>query len=223
MSTRLALVWNFEDNNFTWMDSSVIVGTELSSVVCMKYGFEPGWQTRWEDLDAVTWDDLSAGTDPWSVLAERPARWEDFYEAGGEQNMYWLTSEGVYTSDQVIDRTGVKKYFVERISIDLDDVMGTTSQSYKQVKQLYPLLQSPSAVTGENLYDFKIGWANNLMDIPDYKPAVTIDLQKTSVGGRHKIDQRGTGRYLAMYWDFTYTDEIAFTGVDVNAAEVYGR
>jgi hypothetical protein len=74
-----------------------------------------------------------------------------------------------------------------------------------------------------NTYGFSIGWAANLMDDPDYKPERTIYLNKSDYSGKHKIDTRSTGRYMAMKWDFTYTDEIAMTGVDIDIEEAHGR
>ena len=224
--TRSALVWNYDDNNFTWADASVVLTTVLDPAVCMQYGFDMGWQTTYADFTAynTTYAELEAGTDPWSLLAGEPARYNDFYAAGTEQNLYWLTPDGVYKADQVIEKSGVKSYFAERTRIDMDDINPELkSNSYKQIKQVYPLLQSPSDVLGVNEYEFTIGWSNNLMDLPNYSASIHINLQRTFVGGRHKIDVRETGRYLAMMWDFTYTDEIAMTGADVDASELYGR
>jgi hypothetical protein len=228
---RFALVWNFEDNNFTWMDASVIDAAELVPVVSMNYGLEPGWQTTWKSLQdhGIIWgnagdtglDNLMAGTDEWGD-GENPTEWNDFYYAGKEQSMFWLSEVGVSESDQVLDKSGVKKYFAERVAMDFDDALGTTSNTYKHVRQLYPLLESPDS-GAMNTYSFSIGWANNLMDDPDYKPGRTIYLNKTSYSGKHKIDTRSTGRYMAMKWDFTYTDEIAMTGVDIDIEESYGR
>jgi hypothetical protein len=228
---RFALVWNFEDNNFTWMDASVIDAAELVPVVSMNYGLEPGWQTTWKSLQdhGIIWgtagdtglDNLMAGTDEWGD-SENPTEWNDFYYAGKEQSMFWLSEVGVSESDQVLDKSGVKKYFAERVAMDFDDALGTTSNTYKHVRQLYPLLESPDS-GAMNTYSFSIGWANNLMDDPDYKPGRTIYLNKTSYSGKHKIDTRSTGRYMAMKWDFTYTDEIAMTGVDIDIEESYGR
>jgi hypothetical protein len=220
------LVWNFDDNNFTWMDASVIVDGALSPVACIQYGFDPGWVARWDDLTAegVTWDDLTAGTDPWSGLAGRPAQWSDFYSAGEEKNMYWLTDEGVWKSDQVIYKGSVKSYYLERTQIDLDDlVQQWTSYNYTYVRQAFPLMQSPRDAVAPSTYTFEIGQANNLMDPPNYKPAITVDLLPTASGGKHKIDFRSTARYHSMRWTFNLTDKVTFTAVDIDAQEAHGR
>jgi hypothetical protein len=224
---RFALVWNFEDNNFTWMDASVIDAQDLIPCVSMNYGLEPGWQSLqdkgiiWGTTGDTGPDNLMAGTDHWGNN-ESPTGWDDFYYAGKEQSMFWLTELGVSESDQVLDKSGVKSYFAERVAMDFDDALGTTSNTYKHVRQLYPLLQSPKS-GAMNTYGFSIGWAANLMDDPDYKPERTIYLNKSDYSGKHKIDTRSTGRYMAMKWDFTYTDEIAMTGVDIDIEEAHGR
>ena len=103
---RQALVWNFEDNNFTWMDASIIEGAELRDVRCMRYGFVPGYQALWSDLldQATTWAELQVAADPWGLQAPvSRTRWADLYSAGKDQNIYWLNDYGVWTSDQVVD------------------------------------------------------------------------------------------------------------------------
>ena len=228
---RQALVWNFEDNNFTWMDASIIEGAELKDVRCMRYGFVPGYQALWSDLfdQATTWADLQAGSDPWGVLTypEGPpangTQWSDLYSAGKDQNMYWLNDYGVWTSDQVVDKSGVKKYYVERMSLDFTDALQTTSEGFKHVRQIFPMLQSDSDVGVMNTYEFSIGWGKNLMDPPDYKAPIKVYLNKAEYSGKHKIDLRSTGRYMAWKWDFTYTDEINMTAADVDIEPSHGR
>lgn len=220
---RQGLVWNFEDNNFTWMDASVIVDSALADVTCMRYGFEPGWVVRWEGLtdEGVTWADLQGGTDPWGP-GNRATRWSDLYKAGRDQNFYWSTATGVWAADRVNDVSGVKRYYVERVGIDFNDVGITTNDSYKHVSRIYPLIEGKNVSTG-NAYLFTMGWASNLMDAPGYSTEREINLNTADYAGRHKIDVRETGRYLAWRWDFTYTSEIAMTGADVDLEVTYGR
>ena len=51
-----ALVWNCQEDNFTWADAYVDKATP-EAVVCMQYQFDPGWSVRWSDL-TETWADL---------------------------------------------------------------------------------------------------------------------------------------------------------------------
>ena len=227
MADRHALVWSFDDDNFTFMDASAIVDDALDPAVCITYGFEPSWQARWSDLEAegVTWDDLAAGLDPWGVLAESSStRWDDFYQTGDEQNLYYLTASGVYLADQVVDKSGVKSYFAVRESIDYDDVIPQLrSNSYKYANQIFFHLQSPTPADEPNTFTFMVGGGNNLMDAPVWQEPITVDLLKTVSGGKHKVDFRATWRYHAMQWDFTLTNEIAMTGADINLEESHGR
>ena len=223
--SRQGLWWNFDDDNFTWGDCSVVVDNALSDVRCMRYGFEPGFSARWDDLwtYATTWEDLKNGADPWGIKAgSAETKWPDFYEPAKDQNFYWLTDEGVWTSDQVVDTSGVKKYFAERKGLDFTDVGIQTNDSYKHVRQIMPLLQSAD-VGAMNTYEFKIGWTNTLMDDTNYSETRTIYLNKTKYAGKHKIDLRSTGRYMAWYWDFTYTDELVMTGADIDLEVSHGR
>ena len=225
---RLALVWNFEDDNFTWMDASVIIGIDsdmqqLSDVTCMRYGFAPGWVVRYQgELDqGVTYDDFMGGTDPWGP-GNRATRYSDLYSAGKDQNFYWASKEGIWLSDQVVDTSGVKSYYAERTGIDFTEQGLATSDSYRHVSRIYPLLQSSNVGTG-NTYSFTIGWGANLMDPPDYSDAREINLNTSDYAGKHKIDLRETGRYMAWRFDFTYTGELNMTGADIELEVVYGR
>jgi hypothetical protein len=231
---RYALVWNFEDDNYTWMDAAVDNIVDLTPVVCMQYEFNPGWQARWSDLqDAATiWgadgdttaNNLSAGTDPWGN-GERPTRWSDFYEAGKEENMYWLTSTGIWRSDQLVKTDGIKEYFVERENIDLDDLVPEwTTNKWKHLRQFYFHLESPDSDSIEvNPFGISFGWSTNLMDPVDWLPESIVNLQTTDNGGKHKYDFRTTGRYLGMRMTFNGTLEIKMTGGDMDAEEAHGR
>jgi hypothetical protein len=227
MADRVALVWNFDDDNFTWMDASAINAGALSPAVCISYGFDPGWQAKWGDLEdkTITWEDLQNGADPWGTAAGSVStKWDDFYEAGEEQNLYYLTPSGVWRTDQYIDKTGVKDYFVERVNIDYDDIVPQwLSNTYKYANQIHFHLQSPTGTDAPNSFAFTVGGGNNLMDPPVWQSPVTLDLLGTVAGGRHKIDFRATWRYHAMKWDFGLTDEIAMTSVDINVEEISGR
>ena len=114
MALRTALVYNYEDDNFTWMDASAILDDlSLSSAVCIAYQFEPGFQTRWSDLQLAQ--------TLWSELQTAGTKWSDFYKHGEEEDMYYLTADGIWKADQVIDTSGAKDYYVERTQLDFSD------------------------------------------------------------------------------------------------------
>ena len=214
---RTSLVWNFEDDNFTWMDAAIDMDTKLDPVVCMHYNFDAGFQTRWSDLDAL-------GV-LWSDLQDQGTRWSDFYGGGQDQNMLWLSDTGVYKSDQVVTQSGMKTYFVEKTNIDLDESLGITTNKWKHLRQFYFHLKSNRAEAGiaENNFTFSTGWSKNLMDAPDWHAPITVNLQTTANDGRHKVDLRTTGRYLALRIDFTSTLEFAMTGGDLDVEPTHGR
>jgi hypothetical protein len=223
---RDALVYNFEDDNFTWMQASVDQGNQLIPVVCMQYEFNPGWQARWSDLQTAnnSWDDLQNGVDQWGD-GSTPTKWSDFYYAGTDENMYWLTYTGVYRSDQLVKTDGMKEYFVERESIDLDDVNPAwTTNKFKHMRQFFFHLQSPTPVSETaNMFGITFGWSLNLMDQPDWLEEGFVNLQTTANSGKYKYDFRSTGRYLAMRMTFNGTAEIKMTGGDMDVEESYGR
>lgn len=217
---RGALVYNFEDDNYTWMDASVDSGTALVDVACMTYAFNPGWAVRWSDLatEGSKWDG-SVGTTLTTTTV-----WSDFYSHGTEKNLYWLAADGVYRSDQAVKTDGVKDYYVVRYAIDLDDMVPQwTTNKFKHLSKFYFHLESPTPVTGANNFDLTVGWGKNLMDSPDWTTQTTVSLQTTANTGAYKADLRTTGRYLSFRMDFDGTDEIAMTGGDLDVEESHGR
>jgi len=215
-----ALVWNYQEDNFTWMDPYVDLPTP-EPVVCMQYQFDPGWAVRFSDLfvtgshEATFQDLIDAGT-----------TYDDWYTAGAEKNLYWLTDGKLYASDQAAKFNGDKQYYVERRNIDLNDVVESFSTSrWIYAKQLYFHLASQIAVDNVNLneFDIQVGWSDTLMDEPDWLPVTTINLQRKPAGGKVKYDFRSTGRYLALRMFFNATGPIRMTGAEIDVEQTYGR
>jgi hypothetical protein len=222
IAKKTSLVYNYEDDNYTWMDASVDINGSLVPVNCMNYAFAPGAVVRWSDLlaDQARWDG-SEGT----YIIDGVTRWSDFYQASKEQFMFWMTDEGVYRADQVVNIDGVKEYFVMRDRIDFDDIVSQwTTNLWKHMKQMYFHVQSPSSTgSGPNPFGISVGWATNLMDDPDWIPQQFVNLNRTATGGKHKWDFRSTGRYLAIKMTFNGTQEIKMSGCDMDIEERYGR
>jgi hypothetical protein len=246
MSIRTAMVYNFEDDNFTFMDASVDKGTSLEDVICMRYQFDPGYQVRWSDLDngvdenghtagpvgdlASGWSDLDNGVSEGKHTAgtpgSMPSKWSDFYGSGDEENIYWLTSDGLYISDQVVKTDGIKDYFVDRILIDFDDVVAEfKSNMWVYAKQMYFYLKSdlPEADQDPNLFDVRIGWSDTLVDLPVYETVKTVNIQRAIYNGTVKHDFRSTGRYLAFCLSFNQMKDLKFTGAEIDVEQTYGR
>ena len=216
---REAMVWNFEDNNFAWMDSSIDKISQLEDIICMRYQPDPGFITRWKDLEpfarfAKTWQDLTV----------EETRWADFYGKGSELNMYWLSDTGLYISDQVVKINGAKQYFVERVLIDLNEVVSDfTSDKWIYANQLYFHLKGVLQSENSNYFSVSVGWADTLNDEPDFLPLEKVNLQTRQRQGTVKHDFRSTGRYLALRFEFNETSEIQFTGAEINAEQTHGR
>jgi hypothetical protein len=198
---REALVWNFEDDNFTWMDAAVDNTTFLEPVVCIQYQPDPGWQVRWSDW-AVGGDLEST----WAALAT--TKWSDLYSGPAEENIYWLTKDGVHLADQTVKTDGIKEYFTERQRLDLNDIV----ESFTTNKWIVA-----------NNFKISVGWTNTLMDTPDYLVAATINLQTRQNNGRVKYDFRSTGRYLALAMFFNQTAGIRMTGAEIDVEQTHGR
>lgn len=217
---RTALVWNWENSTWTWMDASHAVNKQLEPVVCMNYGFDPGWYWRWQGwLDAVP-------QTTWSDLLTDDTRWADLSFAADEKNVYWLSANNLLKSDQQIEVDNGKEYFVQREKLDLDDMIPDwTSDSLKHLRQFYFHIKStlPSGYVGWNTFDLSLGWSFNLMDDPDWNAPITVTLNKTSRGGKYKADLRTTGRYLSFQMTFNDTQAFQMTGGDLDAEEAHAR
>jgi len=232
---REALVWNFEDDNFTWMDASSDEDSYLEPVICIKYQPDPGWQVRWADLDngvddTVEDPDIIAGSvgdlaTTWAALESAGTRWSDFTSGPAEENMYWLTATGVMIADQYVKTDGIKYYFVERERIDLNDVVASfTTDKWIYAKQMYFHLMSPRlAGTDPNYFCVGVGWTASLMDSPDYPPSSPINLQSVANSGKVKYDFRSTGRYLCLAMEFNDTADLQMTGAELDVEQTHGR
>lgn len=230
-NTRHGLVYNYDDDNFTWKDPAVEIGNatdgwKLYDVSYQTYGFAPGWQERWSDyalggVKQATWaDELAKPT------ADK-TRWTDTFDKSNSKEVLQVTNGLVYKADQVNNRYGaLKQFFIERTQMDMDDLVPDwTTNKVKQIKQFVFHMQSDERfiTTDPNEIDFYVGWSNNLMEDPKYKPPVTVDLRSRDKGGKYKVDYRTSGRYLSMRYDLTDSKQLAFTGGDIDAKEAAGR
>jgi len=228
-ATRHGLVFNYDDNNFTWKDTLIEIGNDvdgykLYDIKYETYGFTPGWQARWEDykdgaVKAQTWENAKTGTGN---------RWSDTYGSSNSKEVMQVSNGDVYQADQVDNRqNSLKSFFVERTQMDLDDMNPAwTTNKIKQIKQFVFHMQSDMRfidANRENTIDFYVGWSNNLMDEPEWKPPVTVKLEDRASGGAYKVDYRTSGRYLSTRYDLTDSVQLAFTGGDIDANEVAGR
>lgn len=214
---RTALVWSFDNGTFTWMDASHAEGGGLTPVVCMNYGFNPGWQVRWQ-----SW--IDDGT-LWSDLLTANTRWNDLYSAADEKSLFWLSTKNLLKSDQLIEKRNGKEYFVERKNIDFKDLAGWTSESWKFLRQF--VFHAESDIDTDtftpNVFTLTVGWGANLMDKPQWEPPVTVKVNSADRSGQYKADLRTNGRYLSIRMDFIDTNEFTMTGGDMDMELSHGR
>jgi len=216
---REGMLWNFEDNNFSWMDSSIDKINQLEDIVCMKYQPDPGFITRWADLKVG-----GSYERTWQELESNNALWSDFYGKGAELNMYWLSDTGLWLSDQFVKINGKKQYYVERVLIDLNEIVSDfTSNRWIYANQLYFHLKGLLESEESNYFNVSVGWADTLNDEPDFLPLERVNLQTRQRQGTVKHDFRSTGRYLALRFEFNETSKIQFTGAEINAEQTHGR
>ena len=230
-NTRHALVYNYDDDNFTWKDPYIEIGADgagyaLYDVSYQHYGFTPGWQERWTDyaiggVKEQTWADALA------VAAVDRVRWTDTFDKSDTKEVIQVADGLTFRADQVDNRYGaLKQFYVKRTQMDLDELVPEwTTNKVKQIKQFVFHLQSDERfITDDpNTIDFYVGWSQNLMEEPNWKPAVTIDVRDRSNGGKYKVDYRTSGRYLSMKYDLRNSKQLAFTGGDIDAKEASGR
>ena len=215
---RTALVWNFEDDNFTWMDASYDNGTTLDQVVCMKFQFNPGWAVTYQDQidDGTTYQNLiDAGT-----------TYQDLFSGGQEENIYALTADRIALWDQQVVTDGLKNYFIVRDKIDFSEIVPQfTSSRWIFARQMYFHLLSPRLGddTDPNNVQMEIGWTDSLMDDAIYDPATVLNLQDRANNGVVKWDFRSTGRYMALRMNFNATAEIQMTGGEIDVMQTHGR
>lgn len=230
-NTRHALVYNYDDDNFTWKDPYVEIGSDaegykLYDVSYQHYGFTPGWQERWSDyalggVSESTWAEANA------IAQASRVRWVDTFDKSDSKEVIQVTNGLVYRADQIDNRYGsLKQYYAKRTQMDLDDLVPDwTSNKMKQIKQFVFHMQSDERfITDDpNTIDFYVGWSQNLMEDPNWKAPVTIPLRDRSNGGKYKVDYRTSGRYLSMKYDLRNSKQLAFTGGDIDAKEAGGR
>lgn len=219
-ATRHSLVWNYDDNNFTWRDPLIEKEQKLYDIQYQVYGFSPGHQERWSQYkqggdNELTW--ASAGS----------LTWDQTFSKGDSKQTLQIADGDIYLAEQKVNApNSLKRYYVTRTQIDFDDLVSEwNSNLIKQIKQFTFHIQSDQKIIldSENNIQFYIGWSNNLMENPNWKPAINVDLQDRKFGGDYKIDYRTSGRYLAYSFDFTDSEQIAFTGGYIDANVVSGR
>ena len=93
---------------------------------------------------------------------------------------------------------------IEHTKIDLDEFIGTGTNSIKRLKRILPQF------TGEGEVDIEVGASNSPTDTPVYKPAY-----RYVIGQEYKVDRFVTGRYLALRITNRGEANWTLTGLDI--------
>ena len=214
---RLALVYNYEDDNFSVIDAMADRAGSLYNVNCMVYGLDFGEFTE----AGSSWDDNGL---PWNSQGE--LRWDQLQGSAGSQTikvgLFWITSGGLYRANQLSTPAPNKTYMVRLTNIDLDEISpALTTNLWKHLKQVYP------HIIGKGTMRARFGWSPNLELDPTWGPWIDYrmrdeDLNPTGTADL-KIDTRTTGRYLAIEFNFDDVLAMRFSGADMDVKPVYGR
>lgn len=227
---RHALHWRYDDNTHAWADAAVEIESSpgsfrLVDIGWMFFGFVPGFQKRWSDFqsggpDAATWNELKEG-------GATPTRWSDMYSEGQTKELIQIVDGQVFLAEKVDNRqNSLKRYYLSRTQLDFGDKANFDSERFKRVKEFIFHMQSDQSIvlaSEDNQFDFYVGWSDNLMDSPDWEPAITVVLEDTANLGDYKIDVRTSGRYLSYSFDVTNTRQIAFTGGEIDVVQAGRR
>jgi hypothetical protein len=208
---RLALVYNYEDDNYTVLDAVVDGGGGLFAVNCMLPGLDLGLFTE----VGQTWD-LQVGT--WNTQEEK--RWGQLQGDSGSRAInvviYWLSDTGLYKAYDNSVPNNNKSYMVRITNVDLDELdPKLTTNLWKHIRQVYP------HIIGEGTMRARFGWSPNLAFEPTW--GEWIDYILKGDGTNVKLDCRTTGRYLAIEYDFRLVNAMRFSGADFDVLPVYGR
>jgi len=202
---RLALVYNYEDDNYTVIDATVDIDNALVPVVDMVYGLDLA------DTDAgeiaLLWDNAAL---PWDSYGE--TRWNSNAQVS-DVGVLWLTGDKLFRANIVSTPAPNKSYVVRKTNIDLDDLSPEmTTNLWKHLRQMYPHILADGSM------QVRFGWSSNLQLAPIWDDYITYTFTVDN-----KVDTRTTGRYLAMEFTFEDTTAMRFTGSDIDVLPVYGR
>ncbi len=192
-----ALVWNWEDNTWTFRD--------LPNVVCVSYAFLPTEGVKWSDWSATRWIDL---TQRWSELGGSNENLGLFYLSQSDQALHQadlgFTADGTY----IVSR-------LERTDIDLDTLLKKPTDRQKMVRSLYP------QISGQGVVDFYIGFSNASGGDVRWKGPISLNLDERP--RRYKVDAVGHGRYLGWRLEQRNGGFYQFSGMEIDLEESYAR
>ena len=219
------LVYNYEDDNWSFIDASVELDAvfdegevgeytqrTLSPVNCMLFGLGASSAVLWS-----TWN--TAGT-TWAQAMS--STWAQLLDSGGTTKMYWLCPDQLYEADRLArDDLTIKSIYVEKTHIDLRLIAPDLGlERLNHMRQMYPLIE------GDGVLEISVGWSPNISaGAANTTWQTTADMEmQMGQTDESKIDFRTTGRYLGLRFFFNRCTQWAMTGCDVDMVPSrYGR
>ncbi len=202
--TRLALAYNYEDDNYSTIDASYDNGTALVPVVDMVYGLN--FVAAQGTEVAGTWDESNLSWDSYG-----PVQWSPTAE---DIALFWLTKDQLFRANALSTPAPNKNYIVRKTNIDLDELNPQlTTNLWKHLRQMYP------HAAGSGVMRVRFGWSPSLETAPNWDDYIDYPLNTVTA----KVDTRTTGRYLAMEFRMEDTTLLRFSGADIDVLPVYGR
>lgn len=210
--TRLALVYNYKDDNYSVIDMMAEKNGALVRVECAIVGLDLQRSTpiggTWDDAVGV-WDDQS---ETWQSLSG--AATSDTVRT----STFWLTNDTAYRANQSAQSSPLKSYLVRKQNMNLDELFAeATSNFWLHISQMYPHM------VGEGIMRVRAGWSPDLETPPVWGPYKEYNLGDAFTPADYKIDFRQTGRYLALEMRFEDISVMRLSGADTDLKITYGR
>ena len=210
--TRLALVYNYEDNNYSVIDAFADENGVAGLVKCMVAGLDLQRSSLiggvWDDAVGV-WDEQAQS---WNSLAGSTTA------STVRTSTFWLTPGALYRADTLGSTTPLKSYLVQKLNMNLDELFQeATSNFWLHISQMYPHMR------GVGTMRVRAGWSPDLESNPTWGPYKDYFLGDAITPADYKIDFRQTGRYLALEMRFDEITDMKLSGADVDLKLTYGR
>jgi hypothetical protein len=191
-----ALVYNWSQNAFTFIDLPNVRALTLSEKLDASGGYDDATQT-WAETSEY-WSSVSASLDA-SALS--------LFGAGYGANKLYLMNDSHGAAGSNINA------YLEATKLDLDTVLGTATNTIKQINGIYPQIE------GQGTLNISVGVSSSPQDGVTWKATKTYNIETD-----HKIDLRASGRYFALRIESTSDQNYwRLTGLDIDLKEVASR
>lgn len=192
-----ALVYNWAQNAFTFIDLPNLRALTLSERMDSSGG--------WDDTSG-TWGQTSLY---WSNASQNTqASSLQLFGAGYVASKIYLMN-----STHGVAGTSVMNSYLEATKIDLDTVLGSATDTIKQINGILPQIE------GQGTVNVSVGVSSTPQSGVSWKATKTYNIETD-----HKIDVRASGRYFALRVESTSDEDYwRLTGLDIDIKEVAGR